>query len=439
MAETADSPQIREVRLAPRSIARIRHVPAAPPAPEPTPQTAFLDTDDGTLTRRGLTLSRAEGRDGDWMLTIPQGRQHWALELPHLRSAPARPPAALCAVLEGLTDGRPLQALPADAVPSDTAPDGRRPKRRQQKRSRQKTATGAEVLTTVLSAQVEALELWDLRTRLDLPDAVHQLRVTARSLRSLLKAAKPYLEQEPAERLGAQLQDLGRALSAARDAEVTAELLPERAASLQGLVGETTQDVVHRTAGRHASAAAATVRQAAGRPEHLEVLREARAFAQEPPLTKKAAKLSPQQMSDRLLRRALHRAAEEAARAATDAQQQELDPAQQQQRLHSVRKKAKRVRYVAKVLKTSGFRPSGPVRRMGKRARQAQDHLGAFLDDAVAAGWLEANRAELIRGGADAYELGLLHGAQIQRVHSGLDDGFRTVESLADEFGGTSG
>lgn len=428
MAETADSPQAREVRLAPRSMARVRHVPAAPPAPEPRPGAVYLDTDDGSLARRGLTLSRRAGRDGDWLLTVPQGHEHWAVELPRLRSAPDRLPAAFSGLLEGLTNGRPLEALPSEAEPA-----GRRPSR-----GKQKKATGAEVLTVVLMAQVEALELWDLRTRLDLPDALHQLRVTARSLRSLLKAAKPFLDTDAAEHLGAQLQGLGRSLSAARDAEVLAELMPERAASLQGLVGEATQAVVHETAEKHAGAAAATVRQAAKRPEHLELLREARVLAEHPPLTKKAAKLSPEQMSDRLLRRALRRAAKEAARAAEDAHGQELDPDQRLERLHSVRKKTKRVRYVAKVLKASGFRPSGPVRRMGKQAKQAQDHLGVFVDDAVAASWLDTNRAELLRGGADTYELGMLHGAQIQRVHSGLDDGFRTVESLAEYFGGSS-
>lgn len=433
MAETAESPEVREVRLTPRCTARIRRAPEAPPAPEPGSEIVFLDTDRAALAQRGLTLSRPAGRDGDWTLTVPQDDQHWAVRIPRLRGVPDRPPAALSALLEGLTDGRPLQALTPD-----TAPESARPKHRRHKRDRQRTATGTEVLTTVLSAQVETLELWDLRARLDLPDAVHQLRVTARSLRSLLKAAEPYLEQEPAERLESRLQDLGRALSAARDAEVTAELLPERAASLQGLVGAATQEVVQRTAGRHAATAAATVRRAAGRPEHREVLHEARAFAQDPSPRKKAAKLSPQQMSDRLMRRALRRAAAEAARAAKDARQQDLAPLDQQQCLHAVRKKAKRVRYVAAVLKDSGFRPSGPVRRMGKRARAAQDQLGAFLDDAVAAGWLETHRAELIRDGADPYELGLLHGAQIQRVHSGLEDGFRTVEGLAEQFGGAS-
>ena len=68
-------------------------------------------------------------------------------------------------------------------------------------------------------------------------EAVHQMRVTSRSLRSVLKAAAPLFDAEVAEELDARLRDLARALSAARDAEVTAELLAGRVAELDGRVG----------------------------------------------------------------------------------------------------------------------------------------------------------------------------------------------------------
>ena len=88
-----------------------------------------------------------------------------------------------------------------------------------------KPAGGPDVLRAVLGELAEQLVLWDFRVRLDVPDAVHQMRVTSRSLRSVLRAAKPFFDGAAAEELDARLRELARTLSAARDAEVTAELL----------------------------------------------------------------------------------------------------------------------------------------------------------------------------------------------------------------------
>lgn len=70
--------------------------------------------------------------------------------------------------------------------------------------------TGAQVLHTVLGQLAEQLVLWDLKVRLDAPDAVHQMRVTSRSMRSLLKAASPFLDGDTAQELDVRLRELAR-------------------------------------------------------------------------------------------------------------------------------------------------------------------------------------------------------------------------------------
>ena len=50
------------------------------------------------------------------------------------------------------------------------------------------------MLRAVLGELAEQLVLWDFRVRLDVPDAVHQMRVTSRSLRSVLRAAQPFFD-----------------------------------------------------------------------------------------------------------------------------------------------------------------------------------------------------------------------------------------------------
>lgn len=423
----------RTVRLAPRSSATIQRRPLSSPASgEDMAGAVPHDTEDRALRRRGLTLSRSADPERGWLLSIPEGDDHWAVEIPRLRSAPQRLPAAVVQLLEGLTGPGELAPLDDDA-PSSSRDD----RRGTGKKHRKAGATGVEVLQAVLVQQAEALALWDLRARLDLPDAVHQLRVTARSLRGLLKSARPFLDREAAEELGDRLQQLGRSLSAARDAEVMAELLPDRAAALQGRVGTATERVLAETARKHAEDSAATVRSGA-RAERTAAIELARAAAQDPPLTakgrKRAAGLSAREMSDLLVRRALRKAAEETDRALAAGQEGELDPEQRLELLHTVRKATKRVRYVTQVLGAAGFRPTKPVRRLGKAAKKAQDALGETMDSSVAAAWLEDSAAGLRRVGADPYELGLLTGVELERVAGGLDEGFTVIERLSRRF-----
>ena len=444
-AETSDP---RTLRLPPRASAQIQRLPLPSPASgEDRVGAVGFDTDDCALRRRGITLSCSADPERGWLLSIPEGDDHWSVEVPRLRSAPQRMPAAVVQLLSGIIGQDELIEL-HDADGSETSAKAARKasKKTPAKSSKGKAGTaaakggeptGVDVLQAVLAQQAAALEMWDLKARLDLPDALHQLRVTARSLRGLLKSARPFLEREITDELGDRLQQLGRSLSAARDAEVMAELLPERAEALQGRVSQKTVRVLAQTAGKHAEASAAKVRGGA-QPERAAALQLARAAAQDPPFTdkgrKKAEGLSPRQMSDRLVRRALRKAAEQTDRALTAARDEELDAEQRLEHLHTVRKATKRVRYVTKVLKASGFRPAKPVRRLGKAAKRAQDELGETMDASVAAAWLQDSAAGLRRAGADPYELGLLTGAELQRLAHGVDDGYAVMARLARRF-----
>ena len=139
-------------------------------------------------------------------------------------------------------------------------------------------------------------------------------------------------------------------------------------------------------------------------------------------------------MSDRLVRRALRKAAKETDRALAADRDEQLDAEQRLEHLHTVRKATKRVRYVIKVLKAAGFRPAKPVRKIGKAAKKAQDALGETMDASVAAAWLQDSAAGLRRAGADPYELGLLTGAELQRLAHGVDDGYEVMARLARRF-----
>ena len=298
----AETSAPRTIRLSGRASAQIQRLPLPSPASgEEMAGAVFHDTEDRALRRRGITLSRSADPERGWLLSIPEGDDHWAVEVPRLRSAPQRMPAAVAPLLTGIVGQDELIEVDDDADGQPPVPDAGKKTTKKSAKSATKAAgkkskaatggelTGVDVLQAVLTQQSRALELWDLKARLDLPDALHQLRVTARSLRGLLKSARPFLDRETADELGDRLQQLGRSLSAARDAEVLAELLPARAEALQGRVSQKTVQALEQTALKHAEASAAKVRGGA-QPERAATLELARCAAQNPPFTDKGRK-----------------------------------------------------------------------------------------------------------------------------------------------------
>ncbi len=74
-----------------------------------------------------------------------------------------------------------------------------------------------------LRAQVDVLVDGDARVRLDLPDAVHAMRVATRRLRSTLATHRRLIDHDLVVHLRAELRHLAAVLGAARDAEVLRE------------------------------------------------------------------------------------------------------------------------------------------------------------------------------------------------------------------------
>lgn len=90
---------------------------------------------------------------------------------------------------------------------------------------------GAAV-TSYLRKHARAFLKQDVRVRRDLPDAVHQMRVAARRLRSGLKTFAPLVDQEWADALREELKWAAGELGSARDTEVLLERLDHHADEL---------------------------------------------------------------------------------------------------------------------------------------------------------------------------------------------------------------
>ncbi len=111
----------------------------------------------------------------------------------------------------------PLASAPPDVVPVP-APDS--------------DGLAIDALGSVLAEHVRRLLIADVGVRRDLPDAVHQMRVSARRLRSVLRSFAPLLEPAWAEQLAEELKWMASELGAIRDTEVLQERLDGHAAEL---------------------------------------------------------------------------------------------------------------------------------------------------------------------------------------------------------------
>src|SRR6201997_4992090 len=74
-----------------------------------------------------------------------------------------------------------------------------------------------------VAEQVDELLVWDRAVRADVDDAVHQMRVTIRKIRSLLAESQDSFGSSDTAWILDELRELGNVLGAARDAEVLAQ------------------------------------------------------------------------------------------------------------------------------------------------------------------------------------------------------------------------
>jgi CHAD domain-containing protein len=89
-----------------------------------------------------------------------------------------------------------------------------------------------DAIRAVLAQHVRHLLLADVAVRRDLPDSVHQMRVSARRLRSAFATFGPLLDPDVSATLKEELKWLASELGAIRDTEVMLERLDRHAAEL---------------------------------------------------------------------------------------------------------------------------------------------------------------------------------------------------------------
>lgn len=264
--------------------------------------------------------------------------------------------------------------------------------------------TAGDVVLDYLSDQVAAILRHDLGARRDADDAVHQLRVATRRLRSALRVFGRVLDRSRTSGLSDELRWLGRRLSPARDLEVQEAHFREAVAVLPD---ELVLGPVSARLTKHFSPTAAAARQKVLKTLDSEryrgLLDELDRLLTAPPLTRRARRPAHKELP-RHIRRAYRK---------TIRRMDAVPSGEGHDReLHRTRKAAKRFRY--------GVECVEPV--IGKKAKRSRKDakaltrlLGQHQDGVVARPVLRELGARAHTVGENGFTFGLLLEREYER------------------------
>ncbi len=339
-------------------------------------------------------------------------------------------PAAVPSKVARVLDGR----LPAPAAPASPPAEagGTAKKGKKARKDKGPVRTVGEVVLGAVAGQLQALRDADLAVRTEQPEGVHDLRVACRRLRSIFAAFRPVLDREHTDPLRAELQWVGAQLSGARDTEVALSHLRELVAAqpVELVLGPVAARLRQTEVKDHQAGARRVTRTLTDR-RYLRLLDSLDALLAEPPLTELAAAPAREQLTD-----AVRRTGKRLRRAVVAAR--EAEGAERHERLHEVRKAAKRVRYTAEVAELEVGEPAGALIACTK---QVQDLLGAAQDTVVTRDVAVRVGRAAFAAGENAWTYGRLHAleearaaaaeAEFWTLEPGLRRAVRTVAQLA--------
>jgi CHAD domain-containing protein len=249
--------------------------------------------------------------------------------------------------------------------------------------------------------------LHDPGVRADAPDAVHQLRVAARRLRSALATFRKLTDTTSTKDLRAELQWLAGTVGQARDTEVIRARLKDiiNAEPPELLIGPVAQDIEDHLGTIQQQARAAGLA-ALDSDRYFRLLDSLDAFLAAPPLSAAASKAAVRTVGR------LVSAQQKRLKTAVRDLESVTGRGPQDAALHDVRKSAKRLRYAAEA--------ASPIfgtqaTALARAAEEIQEILGDFQDSVVTRETLLTLAAQSTAGGGAGFSYGRLHALEQQR------------------------
>ena len=251
-------------------------------------------------------------------------------------------------------------------------------------------------LHRAIGEQVRELLVWDRAVRADAYDSIHQMRVTTRKLRSLLRDYQDSFGLPEDGWVLDELRELAGILGTARDAEVLAERY-ER--DLDGLAPELVRGPV-----RERLVGGAQRRYQIGLRRSLIAMRSQRYFRLLDSLEVIAAEVPGAAAAGEQAPVTIDTAYQRVRKAAKDAAQVDREqPGDHQHRneaIHRIRKRAKRLRYTAAATGAD---------KVSERAKAVQSLLGDHQDSVVSREHLYQEAESAHAAGEDTFTYGLLY------------------------------
>jgi CHAD domain-containing protein len=295
-----------------------------------------------------------------------------------------------------------LRRLLGDRLPSADAPE--QPGKR---------APAGVVVLAYVREQAHVLRSFDPLVRLDAPDSVHKMRVTARRLRSVLQGHRRILDRDATAALIADLRWLGAELAPARDAEVLMARFTAAVDALpaQEVLGPIAGQLTRRFSREQAEGRARAVA-ALDSDRYLQLQQRLDLLLTDPPFTRRGRRRRATRELPHAIGKAIRR---------TNARRSHADAATDTDRdaaLHEMRKAAKRARYVLEAAEPAMGKKA---RKLRKRIKAVQSLLGDHHDTVVARPVLRELGAQAHTDGGNGFSFGILHrGEQATARH--LDD-----------------
>ncbi|MGB2840021.1 MAG: CYTH and CHAD domain-containing protein [Actinomycetes bacterium] len=285
-----------------------------------------------------------------------------------------------------------IKALVGDAPLAPLIEIGSRPRPKQ---------PASEAVRHHVRTQVAAIVTQDQRLRRHLPDSVHQYRVAARRLRSVLQAFGPLVDDTWARALRTELGWIANVLSQSRDREVLEARLIKAVRSLPPEIdGAAALMAIQKHLDAELAEANSTIAAALASPRYAALMATLHAAADAPPTTAladgKSSKVLPP-LADASWRKL----AKQGRRLNNELEGHD-------DHWHRTRITAKRARYTVEAC-VPVF--GGPAKKFAKQLAQVTELLGEHQDAAIAAD-LALQLSSKTRGSRAPFALGALYAQQ---------------------------
>lgn len=274
-------------------------------------------------------------------------------------------------------------------------------------------------LHRAVAEQVEELLVWDRAVRADAYDAVHQMRVTIRKIRSLLRESERWLGLSDTGWMLSELRELAGVLGGARDAEVLAERYEEH---LNRLPPELVRGPIYERLVK-----GSRQRYQVGLRRSVLAMRSKRYFRLLDALESLAAETPvgvPGEEATAATIGGAYKKVRKAVKAAAELDQPDPDhenAAHTNEALHRVRKRAKRLRYTAAATGAD---------EVAKQAKAIQSLLGDHQDSVVSREYLAREAQAAHVADEDTFTYGLLYQLEAdfaERCHQQLAGALRDL------------